>query len=482
MKFLKKLEKTKEFWFLFITSFFFFLLRFPSLFEPNWYGDEGIYQVLGMGINQGKLLYRDIFDNKPPLLYIFYSFFDGDQYGIRLLSLVFGIGAVIAFYYLSKLLFRNGKVSFISTGIFALLFGLPIIEGNIANAENFMLLPIILGAILIVWQKKFRYKFFLAGLLVGIAFLFKIVAVFDFAAFLIFIIILHFHFNLKTIKNKVQPVYSFILGFIIPIGITTIVFLFQGAFSDFVKATLSSNVGYVGYGNKFLIPQGLLILKLFVLSLFTLFVFKKRERLGVEGIFIYLWFAFSLFNSFFSQRPYTHYLLVLLPSFCLFIGIIFDNAVFRKLSFTIFIVTTFLVLQSFWFFTKTKYYYQNFVSFLIDKDNVTGYQGFFDRNTPGDYILASYVNSHVPKNGSIFIWGNNAQLYKLTEKLPPEKYAVAYHILGYKDGIPLIKTALAKTKPNLIIVMPNVPPYPFSISGYNLKIIIDKVAVYERVL
>ena len=481
MRLLKRLENTWEFWFLFITSIFFFIFRFPSLFEPYWYGDEGIYQVLGMGIRKGMLLYRDIFDNKPPLLYIFYSFFNGDQFWIRLLSLSLGVGAVITFYYLSKSLFKNKRISFLSTGIFALLFGLPIIEGNIANAENFMLPFIILSAFFLISQKTFKYKFFISGLLVGIAFLFKIVAVFDFAAFLIFIILAKPNLHFNKLKNKSIDIYSFILGFIIPIGLTTIFFIFQGAFSDFIKAIFFSNIGYVAYGNKFLIPQGLLVLKLIALSLFILLVFKKRERLNASGVFIFLWFAFSLYNSFFSQRPYTHYLLVLIPSFCLLLGFIFDNSKFRKFSLAVFLISTFLVLQSFWFFTKTKYYYQNFLSFLINPNEVTAYQRFFDRNTPTDYKLASYVNSHIGENDSIFVWGNNAQLYKLTNKLPLVKYAVSYHMSNYKDGFPSVRKALKENPPKLIISMPNVPPFPFAISNYNLKIIINNVLIYERV-
>jgi len=482
MKFLGKLEKTKEFWFLLIASVFFFLLRFPSLFEPYWYGDEGIYQVLGMGIRQGKLLYRDIFDNKPPLLYVFYSFFNGDQFWIRFLSLVFGLGAVIAFFYLSKLLFKKTKIAYLTTSIFAVLFGLPIIEGNIANAENFMLLPLILGAILIVWKKHFKYKYFLAGLLVGIAFLVKIVAVFDFAGFFIFIILTNFKFNFKNLKNKSLPILSLILGFVLPIFLTTVFFVAQGAFPDFIKATFFSNIGYVSYGNKFLIPQGLLILKLVALGLFTFLVLKKRDKLGIEGIFIYLWFAFSLYNAFFSQRPYTHYLLVLLPSFCLLIGFALDNAVFRKFSFLVLLITIILVVQNFWIFTKTEYYYQNFLSFIVGKNSTIEYENFFDRNVPLDNKLASYINNNELESDSIFLWGNNAQLYKLTNKLPPEKYVVAYHILSYKDGYQITKNVLIKTKPKLIIIMPNVPSYPFSLSGYNLKIIINSVAIYERIL
>src|SRR6266404_3963791 len=173
MKIFGRLQRNIDSWFLLTISFIFFLLRFPSLFEPNWYGDEGIYQVLGLGMNAGRLLYRDIFDNKPPLLYFFYSLVSSDFFSIRLLSLIFGVLALLAFYFLSKKLFQEKKARLIATSFFAILFGLPLIEGNIANAENFMLFPNILSAIFILKTTenisenlKKRYLV-IAGLILG---------------------------------------------------------------------------------------------------------------------------------------------------------------------------------------------------------------------------------------------------------------------------------------------------------------------------
>src|ERR1035437_4442220 len=174
MKILAKLEKGKDIWLLIIASLVFFFLRFPSLFEPNWYGDEGIYQTLGIAIRAGRILYRDIFDNKPPLLYLLYSLVNSDQFMIRLLSLVFGLLSVIVFYYLCKKLFTNIKTSFIATIIFAILFGLPLIEGNIANAEHFMLLLNISAGFLVLKSldsKIMNHKsriLLLAGLILGL--------------------------------------------------------------------------------------------------------------------------------------------------------------------------------------------------------------------------------------------------------------------------------------------------------------------------
>jgi len=489
MKTLGKLEKSFGTWFLIFTCFFFFILRLPSLFEPYWYGDEGIYQAIGLRINSGGILYQNAFDNKPPLLYVFYSFFNSDQFMVRLGSLFFGILAVIAFYFLAKKLFEKKLAVFSSTGFFALMFAIPLFEGNIANAENLMLFPLILAGFLIFSNReKMKNKFFfLAGLLTGLAFLFKVVAVFDFAAFFIFILFSDITLNFSKIKSKkylfkiLDKTGIFLLSFIIPIAITALYFYLVGAFSFFLKATFLNNVGYVSYGNKFIIPQGFLILKLVILFLFILFVFIKRKSLNLAGVFVFLWAGFSLFNAFFSQRPYTHYILVFLPSFSLLIGFLIANKKWQKFSLIFILVLTYLIIKNFHIYDKVIPYYKNFLDFANGQKSLIEYQAFFDRRTPIDYQVAQYL---LPKinNENVFVWGNNAQLYKMLGKLPPGRYTVAYHITGYKDGLQNTAEGLLKTNPKYIIIMPNVSSYPFSLENYEQSVILNDVIIYERTL
>ncbi|MEM4270904.1 MAG: glycosyltransferase family 39 protein, partial [Candidatus Pacearchaeota archaeon] len=392
MKLLAKAEKNSDIWFLIKASFVFFLLRLPSLFEPNWYGDEGIYQVLGAGIRTGRLLYKEIFDNKPPLLYLVYAILNADQFAVRLASLIFGILALITFFFLSKKLFNQEgkrKIPFITTSIFGLLLALPLIEGNIANAENFMLFPIIAAGFLIVNHKerlaeirKAKKILFLAGLLLGLSFLFKIVSVFDFTAFLIFIILIYLPnrvvFKSDHLKKEVfvlaKPVSYFILGFTLPILITALYFLINGALKELLVATFVQNVGYVGYGNKFFIPQGLLILKSFILGGFIIFLFLKRTKLSKTSLFILVWFAFSLFNAYFSQRPYTHYVLVLIPSLSLLIGLILWDKKYQIFNLILFLLSLFFILKDFNFYMKIIPYYQNYASLLMNQKTVSAYQ------------------------------------------------------------------------------------------------------------
>lgn len=500
MKTLTVLEKSKNFWFLIITSTVFFLLRLPSLFEPYWYGDEGIYQVIGIAIKQGKLLYKEIWDNKPPLLYLLYALFNSDQFMLRLVSLISGVLSIIVFLFLAQNLFRdekskNQKIIYLATFLFALILGLPIIEGNIANAENFMMLPILLAALLtynISSRDKnekysfgnFRvsplnFQFIIIGFLLSLAFLFKIVAIFDLFAFSLFIFFLKFKRSKLFLKAFLDVVLIGI-SFMLPIILTVFFFLLKGAFGEFYQAAFTQNVGYVGYGNQLLTAQGLLLLKIILLAIFTFYLFLKRNFISKSALFISLWLAFSIFNALFSGRPYTHYLLVLLPSFCLFIALILRSKEYQKIGVAFLLIGIIFISTNFLLYKKTLHYYQNFLSLILGQKSVSSYQSFFDGQTRIDYGLAQYIKNHTNKKDNVFIWGNNAQLYKLVNKLPPGRFIVAYHITASKETLKETEIALFKANPQYIIITSPANFIPYSLSGYRQKISIGNSLIYER--
>lgn len=491
MTILSRLEKAKEFWFLLAASFLFFLLRLPSLFEPDWYGDEGIYQVIGIAIRNGRLLYRDIWDNKPPLLYLTYAAVSSDQFLVRLLSLIFGLGSIIAFFFLLKKLFPHlsQKVLFISTSLFAFLLAIPLLEGNIANSENFMMPLILLAALLIfnnpLSSSSFKFpassfQLIVAGFLLSLAFLFKIVAIFDFAAFFLFLFIATYK-KAQLIINQLKYLLVFTASFLFPIIGITLFFTINGAFSDFFQASFMQNVGYVSYGNKLLIPQGFLFIKLIILASITFFLFLKRSKISHSTLFIILWLSFSVFNAFFSQRPYTHYVLVVFPSLMLFLTFSVSKA-FSKTILIAFaaIILVFIISANFNFYKKTSGYYQNFLSFLSGNKDINSYRAFFDRNTPKDYMIAQFIKAHSNPNDGLFIWGDNAQLYVLSSQLPPGRFTVAYHIRARKEYLSETYNAILKEKPKFIVVISPNNPIPYSLYSYKYKLTISNSLIYER--
>ena len=166
--------------FLILVLFVVFILRVPSLMEPHRYADEEIYLTLGQGLRKGLVFYRDIHDNKPPLLYVIAAL-AGNLFWLRFLLLVVHAIGVIIFWKLAQLVFnQHHKAVFASTSIFAILSTLPFLEGNIANGENFMIVPALAAVFILYRALKFPSKqkspwtYPLIGVLFATAFLFKI--------------------------------------------------------------------------------------------------------------------------------------------------------------------------------------------------------------------------------------------------------------------------------------------------------------------
>src|SRR4030042_5887874 len=167
------MKKIASYWLGFIFVLIFFL-RLPSLFTPYSYGDEGIYLTLGEAARRGLVFYRDIYDNKPPLLYLLAAV-SGSLFWFRFLLLGWNLVTIYLFFKLAQLLFlKKENLIKIATLIFAVLSSIPLLEGNIANAEIFMILPIILGIFLFFKDRtKTPINYFFIGVLFSLATLFK---------------------------------------------------------------------------------------------------------------------------------------------------------------------------------------------------------------------------------------------------------------------------------------------------------------------
>ena len=199
--------KCKVPWFLLLCLGLVLVLRIPSLFEPYWYGDEGIYLTLGLAFKKGLIFYRDIHDNKPPLLYLLAAG-AGNVAWFRAILLNWMLATTILFWQLLNRLFpKQEKLARISTLTFVILSSIPLIEGNIANAEIFLIGPIIAGFYTYLIAKKW-WQFFLVGVFFSLAVLFKAPALFDFAALFAFVLIT---LDKKTLPSTQNYDYNYLL-------------------------------------------------------------------------------------------------------------------------------------------------------------------------------------------------------------------------------------------------------------------------------
>ncbi len=425
-----------------ILFFFILLLRLPLLFEPFTYADEGIYLTLGQALRKGLVLYRDIHDNKPPLLYLLAAL-TGSFSLYRLLYFLWGLATIFVFHQLATILFsKNQKAIVTSTSLFAILTSLPMFEGNIANAENFMLLPILAGFYLIFKflgrpksKVKFSWPWLVAGLLFSMAVLFKIPALFDFLAALMICLLL---IKAKTIKSIILHLFSLMIGFLIPLFSTSVFFGLKQALGEYLKAAFSQNLPYLSsWGDSAAKISGFsleFIFRILFLALLLIILLIFRQKLNLAVKIVIIWFFTSAFAALLSTRPYPHYLLQILPSFSLSFGLLFLKkkglvkiVPFVLLLFFIFIFKFF----NFWYYPNWAYF-KNFYRYALKIETKQDYLDYFGSQTENLYQTADFIRTHTLPEEKIFVWGNQPSIYALAERLPVGRYTTAYHIIDFK--------------------------------------------------
>jgi 4-amino-4-deoxy-L-arabinose transferase-like glycosyltransferase len=489
--------------FLFILLSLVFLVRLPSLFEPFWYGDEAIYAVIGQKILRGGLMYVDIFDHKTPGIYYLTALTLGvlgqTIWSLHFLLTLWVLVTLVVFYLLAKKLFDQ-RVAKIATIVFALFTSIPIIEGNIFNSEILMVLPISLGLIF-----GLNKRFFTAGIFFSLAFLLKFPGIFDLGAFFVFVSLSATRKNLRdTIANLIRLT----AGFIVPVGLTTLFFVFKGAFGEFLFSSLLFNFSYTNYGNKLIlagltINNGLIMLKALPLLALVIYFFwklylhlvkKKQAKNPVSNLeLVILWLAFAYYGAVFGGRPYPHYLIQALPAFSLILALAIAGQ-FKKLTWGIAIATVVLTIAlGFKLGGSKPTYYPNFFRYVTNQIKPDDYLNSFDSRTALNYSLASFLTgceqtattctARTTKTDNIYIWGNSPVIYFLAQRDPTSKYITAFHVAGNQAFKKEVLESIKGKRPEYILVEESAPNFAeldkILSTQYNLFAQTNDVKIYQ---
>lgn len=426
------------------------ILRIPSLFEPYWYGDEGIYLVLGQGIRKGLILYRDIHDNKPPLLYILAAVAQNVFY-FRLMLMASMIVATAIFFRISQLMFpRLPKAWYVTTLV---MVGLTtVFEGNISNAEIFSVLPITLGMLLIL-QNKISL---MTGLIFSLGVLLKVPAGADWVAAVIWLLL----FTKTKLSDK--RVWLMTLGVAAPIVGSLIYYELMGGGEPYLRSALLQNFGYLASWNTgehsvsgFTSQKGLIIRTISLLAGLSGWWWLNKKRRFATGLNLtVIWFAWALFGSLLSERPYPHYLVQPAVPLAILLGwLIFSRGkIVKSLIIAILGVGILAYLKiGFWQYPVFSYY-KNFAEYAFGVKNKEAYRNFFDNRVEQTYRISDYIRTTTRPEEKLFIWGDEPYIYALTNRLPAGRYTVAYHVIDFNGFGETVK-AIEKNKPKIIIVM-----------------------------
>jgi len=465
-----------------------FLLRVPSFFEPYFYGDEMVYLTLGQGVRQGLTLYKDIYDNKPPLLYLTAGA-AGNLFWFKVILAFWSLVTIFLFYKLTKIILeKNEKAQKLSTFLFALLTTLPLLEGLTVNSELFMIVFTIAAFLILLPGNSKAGKVYLAGVLLGLGALFKIPAAFDAPVIVFYWIITEGFKNWKTIlKNTVL----LILGFASPIVLTFIWFFLKGALPEYIKAAFLQNVGYISsfrpgdVQKPFLVRNAPLLIRGAIVLAGSSVLFIFRRKLSKRFVLLALWILFALFAITLSERPYPHYLIQAIAPISILASILFlEKSIEQALVVIPLALALFVpVFYKFWFYPTTSYY-TRFVKFALGSGSKAAYFSGFSPNVNRNYQIAEFLASSSKTSDRVFMWDpDSAAVYALSRRLPPIKYVVDYHIYDYSSLSAEAKSISAN--PPKFIILTNSHPYPELKPLIKIKyVLVDQIEdanIYSRV-
>jgi len=441
------------------------LVRIPTFFEPFSYGDEMIYLTLGEGVRQGVTLYKDIHDNKPPLLYLLAAA-AGNLFWFKAILAIWSLITITLFWHLSRALFpKKEKLQKVSTIIFAILTTIPLLEGHIANAEIFMIGPTI-AAFLILFTKNLNFKnIFASGVLFSIATLFKVPAAFD-VPVIVFFWLITLGVKKQNLKEILKNTFYLALGWLTPIALTIVWYFAAGGLKEYLVAAFLQNIGYLsswtgGVRKPFFIRNLPLFIRGAVLLTSTGLLYWKRSRLSKNFIFLTLWLLFGLFAATLSQRPYPHYLLQIVPSVSFFMGMLFVDKTLEQSLVIIPLALTFFVpvYYKFWYYPSAPYY-ARFIKFALGRTDKITYFAEFGGQVNRNYALADFLVKSSRPTDKVFVWGpDGSAVYALSRRLPPGKYVIDYHINDFFSKAEEVGV-LQKNKPKFIIMLPDAQPFP----------------------
>jgi len=155
-----------------------FLLRVPRFRDPLE-PDFGAHLYLAQTWHDGKRLYYEVPAGKPPGLYYLYMavyrWWGRGPVAFRSFIAIWYSATTVAVYFLSLATWHNPAAALVSAGIFALLTAIPQYKASHSQPNNFMLLLETLALALCLWSHHGIVSF-IAGALIGTAFLFKVTA------------------------------------------------------------------------------------------------------------------------------------------------------------------------------------------------------------------------------------------------------------------------------------------------------------------
>ena len=296
-----------------------FILRVITIFRYLG-GDEASFLYYGWMIVKGKVLYRDLFNQKAPGVYftvaLIFLLVGKNILFMRILSIFLSVlSALIIFEIGNKI--GNPLVGLISAILYE-LEPITLHHSTIVSSETFMVFFMVLAVYFYIPadKKNSTWHYLLVGILIGLSTIMRQTGI-----ILLVVIMFHRIYSRQSLKNLLQSIGVLIIGILISVIPIIVYFLTVNALSDAVYATLFFNLES-SYGFPLRVRLRTIYYSIFLKNVIpcifgvggALFALERRKK---WDIFLVGWFIASFLVVSVLSTPYDHYYIQAMPAFSL---------------------------------------------------------------------------------------------------------------------------------------------------------------------
>lgn len=219
-----------------------------SFFYPlNLWDDSNCFFTVGKSVLSGKVLYKDLFEQKGPYLYFIHTLAalisKNSFIGVFFFEIIFAT-IFLFFAYKILILFTNKNVIYLMPLLLALMYSSYNFQLGDSAEEIclcFLIIPFYFSIKNIHYDKNFTYlELFITGICAGLIFLIKFSMAGFFVGFAIMPVIIYI--QKKQYKEIFIAIGYILFGLIISSIPAIIYFIYTNSFSDFFEVYIYNNI------------------------------------------------------------------------------------------------------------------------------------------------------------------------------------------------------------------------------------------------
>ncbi len=436
-----QLSRQATLWILLVIVLLTIVLRFNLLNVPLE-RDEGEYAYGGQLILQGIPPYQGLYNMKLPGIYAAYAgilkIFGQTDKAIHLGLLFINISTITLLFFLTKRI--AGPLAGVAAAAFfsALSVG-QAVQGVFANAEHFVVLPAIGGLLLLDKGVKKNLPWLLlgSGVLLGIGFIIKQHGAVFIAMGVFYILFYHWRSDTAKMGHLTQKCVFFLLGALLPYGLTCLILWQAGVFTNFWFWTVDYARAYttlVSYGAAFVQLKNQVIAitgaapLIWVLAVLGIPAIFWDSTLRKQAPFLLLFATFSFLATCpgFYFRP--HYFIFTLPVAAMLAGIATSTITDTLLkNYNRFVRNGLPLAMITIFLAATVYQQRTFLFQLspVQASRVTYWPNPF----PESLEISRYIREHSKVDDRIAVIGSEPQIYFYSQRRSATGYIYMYALM-----------------------------------------------------